>query len=437
MPFAGFPFSGMMPQSNANQNAMTPQANINPNTGLFSLSPQSRRQNLFQAMIPAGLGLIAASGPSTDPGAFSKGLAATGQNLFTNTNALNQQGLQNRVLDFKMRQLQAENQRKANERRRLELYSQTFPQGSQQRAAIMAGQPLPPQQNKFGSPYVLADPNSSTGYSRFQITQGGDTRKLGEAPIPASIQYTPFVATPQRPPGGDAGTETGARLGRMGLPIPPSPFEGADRKTAAQMMIAERNKFTTSLDKRRGDLRSQENMIKRLDRFGSLMDQGMGTGFERAGMMGTAISAFDDATREAKSIEDEITPLMRQGMPGAASDRDVAMFRGATVGISKPEQTNRNIIQARKELFQLQQERLEFDQEYFSQNQHTSGADRAWREYTEANPIFDPKAPEADYVLNERRLSYRDWFRIGSVPDGVKAQEWRLMTPAQRKAFRK
>ena len=102
MPFAGMPFSGMMPQSNANQNAMTPQANINPNTGLFSLSPQSRRQNLFQAMIPAGLSLIAASGPSTDPGAFSKGLAATGQNFFTNTNALNNQAMQRNILNYNM-----------------------------------------------------------------------------------------------------------------------------------------------------------------------------------------------------------------------------------------------------------------------------------------------------------------------------------------------
>ena len=102
MPFAGMPFSGMMPQSNANQSAMMPQSNINPNTGLFSLSPQSRRQNLFQAMIPAGLGLIAASGPSTDPGAFSKGLAATGQNFFTNTNALNNQAMQRNILNYNM-----------------------------------------------------------------------------------------------------------------------------------------------------------------------------------------------------------------------------------------------------------------------------------------------------------------------------------------------
>lgn len=418
-------FAGMMPQSN-----------INPTTGLFSLSPQLRRQNLFQAMIPAGLGLIAASGPSTDPGAFSKGLAATGQNLFANTNALNQQALQNRVLDFKMRQLQAENQRKADQRRRLELYSQTFPEGSSQRAAIMAGQPLPPQQNKFGSPYVLADPNSSTGYSKYQITQGGQTRKLGEAPIPYSEQFAPFVEPPQRPPTGDGGTETGASLGRMGLPIPASPFERHDKRTASQMMIAERNKFNSSLDKRRGALSSQENMMKRLNRFEALLDDGMPTD-PALQFAPDFIVARNSKLKEAKSIEDEITPLMRQGMPGAASDRDVAMFRGATVGIAKTPETNRNIIKARRELVQLQRERLEFDQEYFSQNRHTYGADKAWREYTEANPIFDPDAPEADYVLNKRRLSYRDWFRIGSVPKGVTAQEWRLMTPAERKAFRK
>ena len=128
-------FAGMMPQSN-----------INPTTGLFSLSPQSRRQNLFQAMIPAGLGLIAASGPSTDPGAFSKGLAATGQNLFTNVNALNNQALQNRLLqmNYGLKKSEFDLKKKAAERQalaRAQLMKMFGPQGSQ--SATSASIPMP------------------------------------------------------------------------------------------------------------------------------------------------------------------------------------------------------------------------------------------------------------------------------------------------------
>ena len=71
-------------------------------TDLFTLSPKTRQGHLFQSMLPAGLGLIAASAPSTDPGAFGKGLGKAGQDLFTNMNTLGQREMQRKILNYNM-----------------------------------------------------------------------------------------------------------------------------------------------------------------------------------------------------------------------------------------------------------------------------------------------------------------------------------------------
>lgn len=82
-------------------------------TDLFALSPQTKKRNLALASIPASLGLIAASAPSTDPGAFAKGLGAAGQNLFTNVNALNNQAIQRNMLKYNMLRQAAADKRAA------------------------------------------------------------------------------------------------------------------------------------------------------------------------------------------------------------------------------------------------------------------------------------------------------------------------------------
>ena len=107
-PSSGFNMNAML-QALQNQPTSTPKTPTN----LFTLSPQTKRQNLFQTMIPAGLSLMAASGPSTDPGAFSKGLAATGQNFFTNTNALNNQSMQRNLMNYNMQRQAAADKRAA------------------------------------------------------------------------------------------------------------------------------------------------------------------------------------------------------------------------------------------------------------------------------------------------------------------------------------
>tara|TARA_R110000787_G_scaffold25275_4_gene71087 strand:- start:1962 stop:3245 length:1284 start_codon:yes stop_codon:yes gene_type:complete len=50
-----------------------------------------------------------------------------------------------------------------------------------------------PTIDKFSTPYVIADPDSSTGYSRRRINQAGDMENLGPAPAPTKM-YDPNAA---------------------------------------------------------------------------------------------------------------------------------------------------------------------------------------------------------------------------------------------------
>ena len=157
-------------------------------------------------------------------------------------------------------------------------------------------------------------------------------------------------------------------------------------------------------------------IIGALDRF-LYLNENSSTGAQfRVPGAKAAASAFSDDYAEMQSITDLLTPQMRQGMPGAASDRDVAMFRGATVGLDKPPEANRNIAMGLKIAQQNKIDRANFIANYVTEKGHDRGADAAWKQYLNANPIFDPKAKQGSYQLNQNRVDFQDWMQSGGKP---------------------
>lgn len=208
-------------------------------------------------------------------------------------------------------------------------------------------------------------------------------------------------------------------VGALGAPLPDTnPLEGLPPQEAAKLAASLRKE---AIGKFQGDeeaVQNAQNMVRDLDRFITLMDEGLDTGgqYNIPGAEYVA-SGLSPEVAEAKSIVDKMTPIMRQGLPGAASERDTAMFRSATVGLTKPEQANRNIAAGLKLAQQNLLDKREFQQAYFDQNKHLQGADRAWNKYLESNPIFKEGK---DYKLNEDRQDWRSFFaNMGnpSAPD--------------------
>ena len=117
------------------------------------------------------------------------------------------------------------------------------------------------------------------------------------------------------------------------------------------------------------------------------------------------------------AITNSLTPLMRQGMPGAASDRDVAMFRGATLDPSKPSEANNLIADGLIVAAQNKEGDLAFKTAYMKQYTTLDGADAAWNKYLNDNPIFEPDPATGKVGLNKKRASWNEYFSGNQSPE--------------------
>lgn len=120
---------------------------------------------------------------------------------------------------------------------------------------------------------------------------------------------------------------------------------------------------------------------------------------------------------ELESITARLAPAMREPGSGSTSDFDGKQFERATVGVDKPKQTNENIAKAVVARAQQAQEYADFRQTYLEQNGTLQGADRYWKEYANANPIFDNAKPGA-FELNPKRRAWSEHFKAAKPAKG-------------------
>ena len=153
------------------------------------------------------------------------------------------------------------------------------------------------------------------------------------------------------------------------------------------------------------------------DQFENLMkvqDTGLARGLPGAsfveGLVTEGTFSGDPQIEQMESLLAKITPLLRGGLPGAASERDVAMFQRSGFGVNKPVQTNRAIIAGAKAAAQNAEDRQAFREAYVSQQGTLRGAEEAWKSYLDANPIFDPKSPPDAPQINPNRADFRTFF---------------------------
>lgn len=124
-------------------------------------------------------------------------------------------------------------------------------------------------------------------------------------------------------------------------------------------------------------------------------------------------SIADDDAQLMDSIAKELTPKMRTPGSGASSNLDVQMFAGATLGRHNSFEVNQNIANAMIAQNQRLLEYKQFLRDYRQLYGHLEGSDSSWKDYLEANPIFDPNLGRKNRVfqLNKDRQPYREWFQ--------------------------
>ena len=191
-----------------------------------------------------------------------------------------------------------------------------------------------------------------------------------------------------------------------------SPWDGIPMRQKGPMMQADYTATNKYLEEQRVDVRTAKTATIDLQRFGFLNDQ------QDTGGLWDQITrfSFNEQKRAMNQIQDKLTPTMRQGLPGAASDRDVAMFANATVSVRNTREMNDAIIKGAMRLNQNKIDHYDFMVKYREVNKHLRGADYKWQQYLEDNPIFDPNAPEGSYVLNPNRQTMMEYFGGGGKP---------------------
>lgn len=104
---------------------------------------------------------------------------------------------------------------------------------------------------------------------------------------------------------------------------------------------------------------------------------------------GSVVGAVNPEVRRFIQLTDQMTPGMRQGLPGAASDRDVAMFRSATPSVDKPREANLAAIAAIQAWSRRQGDYVAFMEQWARDHGSLLGASEEWGRYTAANPLFE------------------------------------------------
>jgi hypothetical protein len=154
------------------------------------------------------------------------------------------------------------------------------------------------------------------------------------------------------------------------------------------------------------------------------------------GMMGNSLVAgaramVDPKVAEMKAITDKLTPAMRQGLPGAASDRDIAMFQSATVGLGKPGPANQSVAVAMRAATKRQQDYVAYLEDYARKNGSLLGAQEEWDAYAAANPMFNDQG--SGVLKLNKTTPWREYF--GSANPAASGQA-PAITGAQAKALR-
>lgn len=159
------------------------------------------------------------------------------------------------------------------------------------------------------------------------------------------------------------------------------------------------------------------------DRFVSLNNDVSTGGVDDWGIIGQATSLFSPKKAEMRAIGERMVPVQREAGSGAMSDRDVEMYRAATLSIDKPGPTNQALGGVLKAGSQRQGDYAAFLDFYAQRNGTLLGAEEAWGSYANANPLFD-KGKTGTTI--RKVTPWRQWFGVGG-PGGRPAQG-----PAQR-----
>ena len=176
-----------------------------------------------------------------------------------------------------------------------------------------------------------------------------------------------------------------------------NPYFNMDEKILNKVQPAQIQAATKDVERATSSADTARSMQGNLERARRILDEdkimtGPAEGF---------LPAWTKARQEFEQIASTLLPTMRQGMPGAVSDRDMAIFKSANISLKQDEDVNRRIIDQKLAIAQRDQEYAQFLSNYQVVHGDIAGAKAAWKGYIDRNPLFDQRGnvmPHKDFA---------------------------------------
>ena len=208
-------------------------------------------------------------------------------------------------------------------------------------------------------------------------------------------------------------TAPGELAAQYGLPSQRvNPYHKMPEKVYEKVKAANAVLANKVIDKSQATVDSMANAVNSLQRAKSLIDSGLQTGPISGRIPGRKLGA---EAQEFDQIASTILPSMRQGMPGAVSDRDMAIFKDANFGLTKTEEVNKKIINQQLAVATRVKDKAEFLSNWATVYGDMSGAEANWAKYVKENPLFT-----ATGDINANVKTYQEYFdrTSGRATDG-------------------
>lgn len=192
-----------------------------------------------------------------------------------------------------------------------------------------------------------------------------------------------------------------------------SPWDGLSTKDRQRVMSGEARRIQTEFDKDDASIQEAREGIQSADMFLEA-NKKLATGPARA--WADPRSWFSKEGQVMSAVSADLARKKRIPGEGQISNFDAQQFIKAVASLTKNPETNAELMKAFKAGHQMRLDFAQFKRDYFNVNHHLMGVQDAWRQYAEANPIFDPTQP-GKLVLNKKRLGYKDWFNVQRYGD--------------------
>lgn len=223
-----------------------------------------------------------------------------------------------------------------------------------------------------------------------------------------------------RTSGGGAGGSSGA----SDVYDTADPFAGLSDKARERLIIQNAKDYANVAKENDKEVQGARATATDAARFISLSkkvnapgDWSTGTGW-LANLPGVrqAQTALDSRFSEMDAITARLVPKLREPGSGATSDFDAKMFQRGTLDIGKPGPANEALGVGMQAAAANLIDKARFEEAYFKARKTLVGAQDAWQQYLEDNPIFDPSAEGAEVpVLNRKRVNWKRYFGAEGV----------------------